>query len=230
MEPGTIIWLNGTSSAGKTSTARALQGIIERPCLHTGLDHFLWNLPASFFTPSDGVNPPSADGYLLVFREAPIVDAGGVAPQPPETGAFIPAGKVLAEVRLGPGALRVLTGMYQAIAAYARAGNWAIVDDAIYDQRALRLGVAAFAGLPVLFVGLRCPLEVVLRRERERGDRGPGGAAAFHALAHAYTRYDLELDTSQLSAIECAQRIKAALEEGLPRTAVQQMQQGEDRP
>src|SRR5262249_35103348 len=161
---------NGPSSAGKTSTSRALQGSMEKPCLHSGLDHVLGNLPASFFMLSDGVNPASADGYLLVFREEPAATGGAVL-QPPETGAFIPAGKTLAEVRLGPGALRVLNGMYQAVAAYARAGNWVIVDDAIYDQRVLKLGVEAFAALPVLCVGLRCPLKVLLRRERERGDR-----------------------------------------------------------
>jgi chloramphenicol 3-O phosphotransferase len=226
MNQGTIIWLNGPSSVGKSSIARALQSMLEVPCLHTGLDHFLGSLPASFFTPSDGVHPASADGYVLVFRDSPASAAGSApdASHQPETGAFIPGGKILGEVRLGPGAMRVLTGMYQAMAAYASAGNWVIVDDVIYDRRVLQAGVEAFAALPVLFVGLRCPLEILERRERERGDRGPGGAAAFYPLVHADALYDLELDTSQLSQAACAERIKAALEPGQPRTAVRELQ------
>jgi chloramphenicol 3-O phosphotransferase len=63
----------------------------------------------------------------------------------------------------------------------------------------------------VLFVGLRLPRELAERRERERGDRGPGGAAAFYDLVHAHAVYDLELDTSVLSPEECALQIKNAL-------------------
>ena len=41
MEPGTSIFLNGTSSSGKTTVAKALQETMEGPCLRTGLNHFL---------------------------------------------------------------------------------------------------------------------------------------------------------------------------------------------
>jgi chloramphenicol 3-O phosphotransferase len=184
------------------------------------------------------VNPASAEGWLLVFRDqipqaaAPdhreslrAAQETGESQSQPETGAWIPEGKALAEVRIGPTGYRLLAGMYQAIAALARAGNHVIVDDVIYDQRVLKAAVEALHPLPVLFVGVRCPLDVVMRRERERGDRGPGGAAAFYHLVHAHERYDLEVDTSRASAVECARRIKQALEDDCPRTALRQLKE-----
>jgi chloramphenicol 3-O phosphotransferase len=75
----------------------------------------------------------------------------------------------------------------------------------------------------VLFVGLRLPLAEAERRERERGDRGPGGAVAWYDLVHAHGIYDLELDTSLASPMECAQQIKRALENGHPRRAFRQL-------
>ena len=55
--------------------------------------------------------------------------------------------------------------------------------------------------------------------DRERGDRGPGGAAAFYDLVHAHGAYDLVLDTAALGPTECALRIKQALRDGTPRYA-----------
>jgi chloramphenicol 3-O phosphotransferase len=43
-----IILLNGTSSAGKTSTATQLQKVLEQPYLHVSLDTFLGMFPASW--------------------------------------------------------------------------------------------------------------------------------------------------------------------------------------
>jgi len=209
---------------------------MEAPYLHTGIDHFLERFPARYFVPSDGVNPASAEGWLLVFRDqmsqaaaldhresARAAQETGESQSQPETGAWIPEGKALAEVRIGPTGYRLLAGMYQAIAALARAGNHVIVDDVIYDQKVLKAAVEALHTLPVLFVGVRCPLDVVIRREQERGDRGPGGAAAFYHLVHAHERYDLKVDTSCASAVECAQRIKRAMEQNHPRTAFQSL-------
>jgi chloramphenicol 3-O phosphotransferase len=81
----------------------------------------------------------------------------------------------------------------------------------------LKAAVDALCDCRVLFVGVRLPLAVVEQRERERGDRGPGGAAAFYDLVHAHGTYDLELDTATASSLECALRIKEALETDHPR-------------
>jgi chloramphenicol 3-O phosphotransferase len=41
MSKGQIIFLNGASSSGKSSIAKALQEIIERPCVHLCIDDYL---------------------------------------------------------------------------------------------------------------------------------------------------------------------------------------------
>ena len=45
---GTIIILNGTSSSGKTSILRALQGMLEEPYLEAGIDKFIWMMPERY--------------------------------------------------------------------------------------------------------------------------------------------------------------------------------------
>jgi chloramphenicol 3-O phosphotransferase len=216
MTTGTIVLLNGTSSAGKTSIARALQEVMEEPFLHTGNDHFHAAFPQRFYVPSDGIDPMAADGFLLVF-------AGEVRTFDAPDGRRGYAGGTLTEVRIGPSGLRLQAGMYRAVAALAEAGNNVIVDTAIHDPRVLGMAVDALRDTEALFVGVRCPLAVAQAREVARGDRARGGAAAFHALVHAHGIYDLELDTSLLDPQTCALRIKEELGSGRPRTALRRL-------
>jgi chloramphenicol 3-O phosphotransferase len=212
------VLLNGTSSAGKTSIAKALQAIMERPYVHTGVDHFLAGVPAKFTVVSDGIAPATADYFLLVYRGS---TTRIVAERVEGESAY--AGGTLTEVRIGPGGLKLLAGMYRGIAALSAAGIDVVVDDVIYDRRVLQAAADALSDAPVLFVGLRLPREVAERRERERGDRGPGGAAAFYDLVHQPGVYDLELDTAVLSPPECALEIKQALANGHPRRAFREL-------
>lgn len=212
MDQGNIVLLNGTSSAGKTSIAKALQDLMETPYLHTGTDHFLPRVPSKYFVVSDGLHPATAEYFLLVY---PAGTPRAVADR--EGGATVYSQGVLTEVRIGPGGLKLLAGMYRSIAALAEAGIDVIVDAVIYDRRELKAAVEALAGCCVLFVGLKLPRAVAEQRERERGDRGPGGAMAFYDLVHARAIYDLELDTSLMSPLECAQRIKQTLQQEPPR-------------
>ncbi len=201
MEPGNIVLLNGTSSAGKSTLARALQAIMDPPYLHTGIDHWLERTPPGFVVASDGVDPAQAAGFLAVIGPGPR----------------------LVEVRIGPLGLRLLAGMYAAIAAIAAAGTPVVVDDVIHDPRVLRTMVAALAPYPVLFVGVRCDLAVAEQREIARGDRLPGGARTFYDHVHVPGVYDLELDSAALTPAECAAQIQHALQTGHPRTAVQRL-------
>lgn len=45
---GQIIFLNGTSSSGKTSILEALQEQLEEPYLNMGIDKFIWMLPERY--------------------------------------------------------------------------------------------------------------------------------------------------------------------------------------
>ena len=217
MAQGNVVLLNGTSSAGKTSVALALQEIMPTPYVYTGIDHTP-RVHRKFSTVSDGIDPAASEYFLLVYG------GGSVRTETVhEDGTTVYSGGPITEVRLGPGALTLLAGMYHSIAAFSAAGVDVIVDDVIYDRRVLAAAVDAMRHCPVLFVGLRLPLAEAERRERARGDRGPGGAAAWYDLVHAHARYDLELDTSRLSPLACAHQIKTALENGHPRHAFRQL-------
>ena len=69
---------------------------------------------------------------------------------------------------------------------------------------------ALLAPFQLYRVGVFAPLEVLEARERERGDRLPGLARwQFHRV-HQGVTYDLEIDTSRRTSLECAQAIKEA--------------------
>jgi chloramphenicol 3-O phosphotransferase len=218
MGQGNVVLLNGTSSAGKSTIARALQEIMETPYLHMGIDHFLSSVPPTGALVTDVDGQVTTDFFQVVYQGRTTESIAAVQ----RGEADYPDG-VLAEVRIGPGGLKLLAGMYRSIAALAAAGIDVIVDDVIHDRRVLMAAVEALRDAPVLFVGLRLPREVAERRERERGDRGPGGAAAFYDLVHAHGVYDLELDTAAASPMECALRIKQALQDGHPRRAFREL-------
>jgi len=203
MRLGNIILLNGTSSSGKTTIAQALQDVLETSYLHTGIDQFLIeHLPKRLIVPSDGIHPVTAKGWLAVLRDDALV-----------------------QVRIGPEGYRWIAGMYRAIATLAEEGLNVILDDVIYDPRVLRAAVETLPAQQVFFVGIRCPLEVAERRERERGNRAKGGARAFHDLVHVHGVYDLEVDSANHSPMECAMRIRKGLLEKPTPSAFWRMRQ-----
>lgn len=176
-----IVILNGAGSAGKSSIARALQEIARDPFLNVAMDAFLDMLPAAYLDHPDG----------LVFETHAGTD-------PP-----------LITIRSGPVAERAFSGMRRAVAALAAEGNNLIVDDVMLsdemdDYRAL------LAGFDVSFVAVRAPLALLEERERLRGDRLIGLARGQYDIVHAGKTYDLEIDTSALTPVECAQKIKEA--------------------
>ena len=192
-DPGRIVCLNGTSSAGKTSIARAAQAILHPQIwLVCGIDTFL-----SMSSP-----PAFEDHSIHHWRPAP---GGGMWCDP------MPAG------------VRLLTGGYAAAAALARAGNNVVFDDVSLNADLLRACAEAFSPFDSLFVGVRCDLEVLALRERERGNRTQGGAIGMAVKAHEHAIYDMEVDTTSASAMECASAIVQRLNSGAPGTAFAQL-------
>ena len=175
----TIVLLNGAGSAGKSSIARALQTITEEPFLHVQMDTFLEMLPVAYQDDQEGV------GY-----ETMIVN-----------------GNSEVAIRLGPVGRRLLDGMRHAVAALARQDNNLIVDDVLCNGE-----MAIYANLLAAFrlcrIGVIAPLNVLEARERARADRMTGLARWQYPRVHAGVTYDLEVDTSRMTSLECAAFIK----------------------
>ena len=142
----------------------------------------------------------------LTFGTDTLVDA---MPPSLQTGGgieFRPDGQVV----VGTVFRRLEAAWIRGIAAMARAGARIIIDEVFLggarSQQRWREGLD---GLGVLWVGVRCDGEVAARRERERPDRIAGMARSQAAVVHRGVSYDLEVDTSQTGAQDCALAIAA---------------------
>ena len=125
---------------------------------------------------------------------------------------------------------RLYAAMFEAVAAMGRAGMNVVVDVGMYRPEVASDCARRLEGLPVLFVGVRCPIEEVMRRREatwgrdERvtrageswapGDGVPEPVMRWQEQVHAHWSYDLEVDTSVMDPGECVEAIRRRLEEG----------------
>src|SRR5712692_9793502 len=72
--------------------------------------------------------------------------------------------------------------LYDSIAAHSRAGLNVVVDVGHHDGEVLTDCARRVAGLPVLFVGVRCPIDVIMAR-RTTGQSGREGEYAIGSKA-----------------------------------------------
>jgi chloramphenicol 3-O phosphotransferase len=187
MAAGRIILLNGSSSAGKTTLAITLQQLLPDPWHHIALDQFRDGMGGRY----RGLNSP--DG-------AP--GARGLNVVPVSRG-----NERVTEVRFGDLGKQVLRGMRRAIAAFAAEGNNVIIDDLMLEPAFLFDYVDTLVGFDVLFVGVRCPIDVVNAREGKRPGRFPGTATSHFDIVHSHCVYDIEVDTGTASPRQCAEQI-----------------------
>ena len=90
-----------------------------------------------------------------------------------------------------------------------------IIAESVVTPERLPMHLDLFAGVPVLFVGVRCPLGEAQRREEARTDRRRGPvdlAVPDFDRVHAHGAYDLEVDTSIFSPAEAAREVATAIE------------------
>jgi chloramphenicol 3-O phosphotransferase len=141
----------------------------------------------------------------LTFGADTLVDAMPAAMLGAESGIGFAAD---GEVSVGPAFRELEAAWIAGIIAMVRAGARIVVDEVFLgggasQERWLR----QLDGMPVLWVGVRCDSAVAEERERARGDRVSGMAAAQAESVHRGVRYDLEIDTSRTAAPECARAI-----------------------
>lgn len=196
---GQIIILNGAPRAGKSSIASAIQESFGQLWMNLGVDLFAGMATPSRFRPGIGLRP------------------GG---ERPDIEAVVPV---------------LYAALYESIAAHSRLGLNVVADVGHHDGYVKPRGILVdaarrLAGLPVLFVGVRCPIDVIMERRRKGqagregryltssvGEPVPPPVERWQREAHVPGLYDLEVDTSRQSPIDCAHVIRAFLEEGVGR-------------
>ncbi|MGI5503038.1 chloramphenicol phosphotransferase CPT family protein [Lentzea sp. CA-135723] len=160
-----IIFLNGTSSSGKSSIAAELLRELDTPFFHMSVDAF---------------------GAMRAVERTLELD--------------VPAQQELLR--------RTRAGFHRAVAGMAAAGNDVVMDHVLSEPWRLQDCLDVFEGLDVVLVAVHCPLDVLERRERARGDRTVGAAAQQLQEVHRHRLYDFQVDTSAHSARQCARAIK----------------------
>ena len=188
---GRVVVLNGGSSAGKSSLARALQDRwAERGECWVVLawDDFVPRLPARWF----GI--PAARGDLAS-----------------EGANYRVLDEQTASFDLGRVGRRMVAAYHRAVAAFARSGLDVLVDEVVLSEDDWVDWSEALDGLDVRWVAVRCDLDVAIGRERQRGDRLPGLARGTSLAAHRHVRYDAEIDTTSAAVHELATEVDALL-------------------
>ncbi len=99
------------------------------------------------------------------------------------------------------------TGFLDGIAAVAAAGNAVAVAAGGHSQARFR---ESMREVRTLYVGLDCPTDVLLDRERGREGRW-GGLALQSSSAHDGWSYDLRIDTSEIAPHDAARSVLVLL-------------------
>ena len=115
-------------------------------------------------------------------------------------------------------------GLYESVAAHSRLGLNVVVDVGHYDVETVVDAARRLTGLPVLFVGVHCPIDVIMvrRRASEAGqyvfadadEPIPAPVLRWQVEVHAHWSYDLDVDTAELTPEQCADLIGRQLAEG----------------
>ena len=87
------------------------------------------------------------------------------------------------------------------------AGNGVIIDHVITSERIYDQLIDSMAPDKVDTVHIVCALDVLLKREEERGDWCVGSAEASFTYLYPKEGYDVEVDTGNLSSSAAAQKI-----------------------
>lgn len=179
-----IIFLNGTSSAGKTSIARALQDRTETPLLLVGIDTLFDMLPPRFV----GETSASALGYQYTMKNG-----------------------VLDHIALGPYAKRLVKATVPVVQALLACGNDIVIDEILFAGEGrdfLHAYAEAFVGHCAYFIKVDCPLPVLEDREQKRADRHRGLARLQYEAVHAHGfAYDYTVRTDRTTPEVCAEQI-----------------------
>jgi chloramphenicol 3-O phosphotransferase len=202
-----IVILNGAPRAGKSSIVDVIQDTFEGVWMNLGVDTF-FRATAPRYRPGIGLRPGPGPTF------------GGDRPD------------------LEPLVPTLYAAMYDSIAAHSRLGINVVVDvghHGAIHPRLLNDCARRLAGLPVLFVGVRCPIEVIMERRhiaqpgREQQylvgtpqEPIPPPVQLWQDEVHKPGIYDLEVDTSQLTPEQCAAAIRERLASG-PGTAFERL-------
>lgn len=126
--------------------------------------------------------------------------------------SFLPLDQEARQLQIVTAFSDVFRGIHDAMAALAHAGNRVIIDHVLALPGSADELRRALGDTRSVWVGVKCPLDVLEQREMARADRERGLARSQVEAVHVGIAYDLEVDTSRMTADACAHRITGALQ------------------
>jgi len=185
-----IIFLNGCSSAGKSTIAKAIQHLSAKPWLLIGVDTFFQMMPSDYV----GFGDKADQGFQFI-------------PERDELGPLM-------RIQNGPLGEAIVKTMPKVIRGLAEDKFDLIVDEVVFGDEGMKRYAQTLSGEKVYFVGVICDLPTLQEREILRGDRAIGLGRDQVNRAHAADRfYDLTVDTTTTSAFESAKKILKLIDE-----------------
>lgn len=114
--------------------------------------------------------------------------------------------------------------LHEEILEHLEADCNVVVDTAIMENIVLKDLSDKLSDQQAFFIGVKPPLEISEKWEKQRGDRPIGQARKHYDLIHQHGIYDLVVDTSQLTPAEAAQQILTHIDKHKP-FALRQLKQ-----
>ncbi len=149
-----IIYLNGPSSSGKTTFAKALQHAFDDLFLHVGIDKIIGWMPEKV---NDWAGGEASLGYS--WKKSTDV-----------------SGNPIQELQIGPYAERIAKTFQEVVLMLAKMGYHLIIDTVSFGKKQLDEWKALLKDFTVLWIGVNAPLPILEQREKERGNRMVGSA------------------------------------------------------
>lgn len=184
-----LIYINGPSSVGKTTLAKALQEAFCDPFLHIGIDKVIGMMPAKF---NDWEGGHAPEGFS--WKQG-IDDKGNI----------------IQEIQSGPFAQKMILTLKEIVRTLAQLGHYVIIDDVALSRNEVDEWSRVLQPYKVLWIGITAPIELLEERERMRANRINGSSRAQAAHVHQGVAYDFEFDTSKEPLETIVECIKAEI-------------------
>lgn len=190
-----IIYLNGPSSSGKSTLAKALQESFSEPFLHVGIDKLIGFMPSK-------INNWEGGESLLGFSWKKVIDR---------------TGQTVYRIHEGPFAKKITRTLKDIALLLVSQHYNLIIDDIANGTIEVEEWKKALKDYKVLYVGVTAPLEILEKREFARSNRMLGSAREQYFRVHENVSYDLEVDTHFQTIEENILRIQEALSKKMTR-------------
>lgn len=193
--PNAIILLHGTSSTGKTSTARTLQQLFPLPLVYFSLDGWITQgLSPRFYEPAKSIAEIKKDPEVKQGTHFLLPNTA----ENPMPWPMVGSGKVADD------AIEV---MYQAVLNYYQRGYWVILDHVFIKPLWRDEFLEATTNCRRFLVKMTCSDDILAAREKARGDRMANVYLSLAQVIHQGIDYDFTINTGIISPTQSAEQI-----------------------